>query len=86
MEIVFTKIFYNQLEKCPNDFLTKFRKVYQQLKIVDNPLEVKGITSVKGNTNLFKLNIDISRIGLEFENDKLFISCFLNNQYFNSSQ
>ena len=86
MEIVFTKIFYNQLEKCPNDFLTKFRKVYQQLKIVDNPLEVKGKTTVKGNTNLFKLYIDNSRIGLEVENDKLFISCFLYNQYFNSSQ
>ena len=84
MEIVFTKVFYSQLEKCPIEFLTEFRKIYQQLKIVDSPLEIKGVTTVKGNSKLFKLVIDKSRIGLEVEKSKLYISCFLFNQHFNS--
>jgi mRNA-degrading endonuclease RelE of RelBE toxin-antitoxin system len=83
MEVIITKLFSAQLDKCPIEFLTEFRKIYQQLKIVDSPTEIKGIVTVKGKDNFFKLTIDKSRIGLEVENDKLYISCFFYNQYFN---
>jgi hypothetical protein len=83
MEIIITKLFSSQLDKCPIEFLTEFRKIYQQLKIVDSPTEVKSIVYVKGKDNFFKLYINESRIGLEIEGNKLYISCFFYNQYFN---
>ena len=83
MEVIITKLFSSQLDKCPIEFLSEFRKIYQQFLIVDSPIEIKGITIIKGKNNFFKLRIDKSRIGLEVENDKLYISCFFYNQYFN---
>lgn len=44
MEIVIEDFFKEQLQKCPVSFQHKFRKVYQQLKVVDAPTEVKGVT------------------------------------------
>jgi hypothetical protein len=38
-----------QLEKCPIEFQNEFRKVYQQLKVVDKPMEIKGVSKNKLN-------------------------------------
>ena len=39
--------FIEELVFCPKGFQQDFRKIYQQLKTVDNPLEVKGIMKYK---------------------------------------
>jgi hypothetical protein len=57
MEIIITKLFSAQLDKCPIEFLTEFRKIYQQLKIVDSPTEVKGIVNVKGKKTSSNLTL-----------------------------
>lgn len=71
-----------QLNKCPLEFQKKFRKIYQQLKIVDNPLEVKGVEKYFSNKKYFKINIDESKIIIKVDNDKVQIASFLYNQYF----
>jgi hypothetical protein len=82
MVVITEPLFIIQLLKCSVDFQNEFRKVYQQLKIVDYPTEVKGIKNVLGQKAFFKLYLDRSRIGMELENDCLRIACFLYNQYF----
>jgi mRNA-degrading endonuclease RelE of RelBE toxin-antitoxin system len=82
MVVILEPFFIEQLQKCSISFQAEFRKVYQQLKIVDHPTEVKNIKTVRGEKYFFKMFIEKSRIGLELENDTLIISCFLYNQYF----
>ncbi len=82
MVVIIEPLFIEQLQKCSASFQNQFRKVYQQLKIVDYPTEVKGVKNVRGEKYFFKLFIEKSRIGLELENDSIIISCFLYNQYF----
>jgi hypothetical protein len=81
MEIVVEELFIQQLQKCPIVFQEKFRKVYQQLKIVDKPSEIKNIIA-SSTVSYYKLYIDQSRIGLLVKDNKLYILCFLYNQYF----
>ena len=82
MEIMIEELFVQQLQKCPPGFQQKFRKIYQQLKVVDKPTEVKEVVQVTANKNRYKLYIDESRIGLAVKGRKLYIVCFLYNQYF----
>jgi hypothetical protein len=86
MVVRLENFFIEQLEKCPIEFQLKFRKIYQQLKIVDKPLEVKGIFRNKLNKNNYKLIIDESRISLNYENDILTLVCFYFNQYFERNE
>ncbi len=81
MDIKLTPFFIEQLEKCPIAFKESFRKIYQQLRIVDKPLEVKGVKPVNGDKNLYKIEIGKSRIGLVVKGKTIVIRCFLHNQY-----
>jgi len=71
-----------QLQKCPKVFQQKFKIVYEQLKIVNSPLDVKNITAEKNAKDFYKLYIEESRIVIRVRDDKLYIECFLFNQYF----
>lgn len=82
MVVKLEPLFIEQLEKCSIEFQNEFRKIYQQLKIVDKPLEVKGIYKNKLNKNNYKLFIDKSRISLNYEHDILIFACFYYNQFF----
>ena len=82
MEIVIEELFKEQFKKCTLPFQLEFRKVYQQLKVVDKPVEVKNIIAVGYIKNYYKLTIDKSRIGMLVKSGKLHIACFLYNQYF----
>ena len=84
MEIVIGDLFKDQLQKYPVSFQHKFRKIYQHLKVVDNPLEVKNITPSSHTKNFYKLKIDVSRIGLVVKADRLHITSFIYNQYFDN--
>ena len=81
MVVVLEKLFIVQFQQCPLDFQKKFRKVYQQLKIVDSVNEVKGTTFV--NKKFYKLIIDNSRIALKVEGEKITIGLFLFNEFHN---
>ncbi len=70
MEIVLKDFFIESLEKCPVSFQEDFRKIYQQLKIVDHPLEVKDIQSSATNRAFFKIFIGKSRIGLHYDKER----------------
>ena len=82
MVIVIEELFVDQLQKCPISFQQKFRLIYQQLKIVEKPTDVKNIVVNSGNKDFYKLYIDDSRIGMMIKDSKLYILCFLYNQYF----
>ena len=82
MVVELENFFVFQLKKCPKAFQEKFRKVYEQLKIVDSPLDVKHIAAVKNAKNFYKLYIEESRIVMQIRDDKLYIECFLFNEYF----
>ncbi len=69
----------DQLMACPARFQQQFRKIYQQLRIVDHPLEVKGIT--RTTDKFYKITIDKSSIGLNQKGQKLFVVCFLYKQF-----
>ncbi|MEP6749402.1 MAG: hypothetical protein ABJB86_16825 [Bacteroidota bacterium] len=56
MVVVLEKLFIAQLTRCPADFQLKFRKAYQQLKVVDTPLELKSVSQIE--KKLFKLIVD----------------------------
>lgn len=84
MVIKLEPFFIEKLRECPFSFQNKFRKAYQQLKVVDQPKEVKGVASVAGNKKLFKLFVEKSRIGMEWDGKELKIICFIFNQHFNS--
>lgn len=80
MVVVVEQLFLKQLQICPKEFQLAFRAIYQQLKVVDNPLEVKGISFV--SKKFYKLKIDKSRIALRVEGEKITIGLFLFNQYY----
>lgn len=82
MVIEIEELFVDQLQKCPVSFQQKFKLIYQELKIVDKPTDVKNIVAIVGNKNYYKLYIDKSRIGMIVKDAKLYILCFLYNQYF----
>jgi mRNA-degrading endonuclease RelE of RelBE toxin-antitoxin system len=82
MVIVVEEFFVEQLQKCPISFQQKFRLIYQQLKIVEKPTDVKNIVVNSGNKDFYKLYINESRIGMMVKDSKLYILCFLYNQYF----
>lgn len=82
MVIVIEELFVDQLQKCPISFQQKFKLIYQQLKIVEKPTDVKNIVANTGNKDYYKLYIEDSRIGMMVSNSKLYILCFLYNQYF----
>ena len=81
MEIELKDFFIEQLFTCPPQFQQRFRKIYQQLRIVDHPLEVKGI-SRSATDKFYKITIDKSSIGLNQRGNKLFVVCFLYNQFY----
>jgi mRNA-degrading endonuclease RelE of RelBE toxin-antitoxin system len=82
MVIELEPLFVQQLMKCPVSFQQKFRKFYQQLKVVDIPTEVKGVSKNRTKQNEYKLFVGQSRIALKVENEILKIICFTFNEYF----
>lgn len=84
MEIIVEDFFYMQLAVCPPEFQNAFRKIYQQLKIVDNPLEVKSITKV--SKNFYRITIHNSRISLKIAAGKATIGLFLYNEYYGEDE
>jgi mRNA-degrading endonuclease RelE of RelBE toxin-antitoxin system len=82
LEPFFIEVFKN----CPAPFQEKFRKAYQQLKIVDHPAEIKGVLPVIGNKKFFKLLVDKSKIGMEWDGGELKIICFIFNQHYNAGE
>lgn len=82
MEIAIEELFISQLKKCRVAFQQKFRRIYKQLKVVDEPTEVKNIFASPHNKNFHKLHMEESGIGLMLKNKKCYILFFLYNQYF----
>jgi hypothetical protein len=82
MVVVLERLFIVDLHNCPADFQLKFRKVYQQLKVVDNPQEVKGVCKIE--RNFYTLIIDRSRIALRVSGATVTIGNFLFNQFYES--
>jgi mRNA-degrading endonuclease RelE of RelBE toxin-antitoxin system len=82
MEVSISEFFLEQLEKCPIEFQKNFRKIYQQLKIVDKPIEVKGVEKYLTNKKYYKLTVDKSKIILRLQKENLQVSFFLFNQHF----
>jgi|GEM_PF-1448299 len=82
MVVIIEQRFIDQLKICPPAFQLKFRKAYQQLKVVDRPEEIKGVVRI--NRSLYKLIIEESRISLRFNGQELTIGCFLYNQFYRS--
>ena len=78
------RLFVEQFAMCPINFQEKFRKIYQQLKIVDSPTEVKEVSRTK-EKDFFRLYIDKSRIGMHKSGTELRITCFLYNQFFDGN-
>lgn len=76
MEVIIKPLFFEQFEKCPISFQNAFRKVYQQLKVVDDPLEIKNIRTNYTNKKQLKLFIDKSRISLYVEKNKITVVGF----------
>lgn len=81
MEIILEPLFIEEFKNCPLDFQEQFRKAYQILKIVDHPLDIKGVKHSISNPQLFKLTIDLSRVALYYDGKKVKIVCFLFNQF-----
>jgi len=81
MVIKIEPLFVSVLQKCPKEFQLLFRKIYQQLKVVDKPEEVKGIIPIKGEKGFYKLFIDKSKVGLRWNGKMLHINTFLYCQY-----
>lgn len=82
MVVELEQLFINQLKKCPLNFQLQFRKIYQQLKVVDKPTEVKFVLGNRTKRNEFKLLLGKSRIALKVENEILKFICFTYNEYF----
>lgn len=82
MEVVIEEHFVNELLFCPKEFQQDFRKIYQQLKIVDNPLEIRGIRKYK--TGIYKIYIWKSRISLKINGQQAHIGMFLYNEFYTS--
>ena len=80
MEIMLEERFIEELLFCPKGFQQDFRKIYQQLKTVDNPLEVKGIRKYKSGR--YKIYIQKSRISLKVKGYQGSIGMFLYNEFY----
>ncbi|MFT3705285.1 MAG: hypothetical protein QM802_23155 [Agriterribacter sp.] len=80
MEIVLDEGFVDELLFCPKDFQQDFRKIYQQLKIVDNPLEIRGIRKYK--TGRYKIYLWKSRISMKVKGQQVYIGMFLYNEFY----
>ncbi|MCH5599667.1 hypothetical protein [Niabella ginsengisoli] len=80
MEIEIKQLFFDSFVFCPEHFQAQFRKTYQQLKIVDHPLEVKNIEFV--SKGYYKIHIYNSRIALKIESGKSIIGQFLYNEFY----
>lgn len=78
MVIILEKLFVLQLELCDKDF--RFRKIYQQLKVVDKVTEIKNVFPLE--RNFYKLIIDKSKIALRVSDETVTVGCFLQNQFF----
>lgn len=83
MVVKIEPLFAEVLLKCPVEFQLQFRKVYQQLKVVDKPLEVKNMVPIKGGKGYYKLTINKSKIGIRFTGKAVHINTFLYCEYFN---
>lgn len=55
MVVIIKPLFFEQFKKCPIEFQIAFRKIYQQLKVVDDPLEIKCIVRNYTNKKHYKL-------------------------------
>lgn len=82
MEIKVEENFVQELIFCPDWFQQEFRKVFQQLRIVDRPEEIKGIYKI--DRNLYKIVVSKSRIALRVNGAKVIIGCFLYNEFHKS--
>jgi hypothetical protein len=82
MVIELEQLFIDQLKKCPLSFQLMYRKIYQQLKIVDEPTEVYSILKNRTKLNEYKLFLGKSRIALKVENGILKFICFTYNEHF----
>ena len=80
MEIVLEERFINELLLCPKAFQQDFRKIYQQLKIVDDPLEIKEIRKFK--TGRYKIYLRKSRVALKVKAKQCYIGMFLYNEFY----
>jgi hypothetical protein len=80
MEIMLEETIIEELLFCPEGFQHDFRKIYQQLKTVDNPLEVKSIR--KYQPGRYKIYIWKSRISLKVKGNQGYIGMFLYNEFY----
>ena len=80
MEVMLEERFADELLLCPKEFQQDFRKIYQQLKIVDNSLEIRAIRKYK--TGRYKIYIWKSRISLKVMERKVYIGMFLYNEFY----
>lgn len=80
MEIEIKELFFDSFASCPKYFQHQFRKIYQQLKIADNPLEVKGIEKI--SKGYYKIRVHNSRIALKVNGNKATIGQFLYNEFY----
>lgn len=80
MEIMLEERLIEELSFCPKGFQQDFRKIYQQLKTVDNPLEVKCIRKYKSGR--YKIYIWKSRISLKVNGYQGYIGMFLYNEFY----
>lgn len=80
MEITLEEQFVDELLFCPKEFQQDFRKIYQQLKIVDNPLEIKGIRKYKPGR--YKIYLWKSRISMKVKARQCSIGMFLYNEFY----
>ncbi|MBO9620988.1 MAG: hypothetical protein J7539_18365 [Niabella sp.] len=83
MEIEVKELFYDSFRFCPKAFQLAFRKIYQQLKVVDNPLEVKGIVFI--SKGYYKIHLWNSRIALHLQSEKIVIGQFLYNEFYKNN-
>ena len=83
MVIILEKLFIIQLQICDLEFQNNFRKVYQQLKVVDKVTEIKEVYPI--GKNFYKLVIGKSKIALRIQGNKVIIGCFLHNQFYQSN-
>lgn len=80
MVVVIEAHFMEHLVRCPPDFQLKFRKIYQQLKAADGPLEIQGIRSYRKGK--YKIVIGNSRIAMKVKSDVVTIGQFLYNEFY----
>jgi hypothetical protein len=80
MVIILEKLFVVQLQMCDHNFQDQFRKFFQQLKVVDKVTEIKNVYQI--GMNLYKVEIDKSKIALRISDNTVIIGCFLKNQFY----